>query len=223
VPNILAFNPAARFIVLLRNPVDLVYSLHSQLLYGGHEEVEDFETAWRLQAARSQGEQIPLGCPDPQVLQYGSVAKLGEQLERLYRLVPRDRVLVLLQEDLQREPLRVYHQTLEFLGLPTDDRSSFPLRNANRRLRRPRLARLFFFGWLAKRRLGMRRSLGLWRIVSPVLSTVEGRRPLSPELRSELGGFFEDDLRKLSDLVDRDLSSWSSQAAARDDVPQLLE
>jgi hypothetical protein len=55
VSRILEFNPEARLIAMLRNPVDLAYSLHSQLLYGGHENLESFEEAWRAQEDRAQG------------------------------------------------------------------------------------------------------------------------------------------------------------------------
>jgi hypothetical protein len=39
IPLIREFNPAARLIAMFRNPVDMVYSLHSQLLYVSEETV----------------------------------------------------------------------------------------------------------------------------------------------------------------------------------------
>ena len=72
-----------RFVVMIRNPLDLAYALHSQLLYGGDENVEDFATAWRLQDERRRGESLPPGARDFKSLLYGDVAKLGEQVERL--------------------------------------------------------------------------------------------------------------------------------------------
>ena len=49
VSNILRFNPDSKFIVMVRNPVDMDYSLHSQLLWTGEEDISDFETSWHLQ------------------------------------------------------------------------------------------------------------------------------------------------------------------------------
>ena len=43
VKNILKFNPDAKFIIMLRNPVDLVYSMHAQSLNSVDENVKDFE------------------------------------------------------------------------------------------------------------------------------------------------------------------------------------
>jgi hypothetical protein len=207
VANILEFNPFAKFIVMVRDPVDLAHSLHSQLLYGGHEDVEDFERAWRLQARRAKGECIPLGCPDPKALQYGAIAKLGEQLERLYALVPRDRVRVMQLAQLRSDPAKAYQQTLRFLGVAPDARRAFPVRNANRRIRLKKTAKLLHVGMAAKQRFGVRRSWGIWRALSPVITVEERRRPMADSLREELRAYFSDDVRRLDALLARQAGS----------------
>ena len=53
--QIVELNPNARMIVMLRNPVDLVISLHGQMLREGMEIEPDFESAWKLSAARQVG------------------------------------------------------------------------------------------------------------------------------------------------------------------------
>ena len=57
VPAILDAVPAAQIIVMVRNPLDMVVSHHSQKLYALEENEPDFETAWRLSAA-SQPESV---------------------------------------------------------------------------------------------------------------------------------------------------------------------
>ena len=52
IENIYQFNPNAKIIAMIRNPVDLVYSLHSQLVYSGEETISDFEEAWDIQYKR---------------------------------------------------------------------------------------------------------------------------------------------------------------------------
>jgi len=49
VPNILEFQPTAKFIVCLRNPIDMVESVHAQLYQGGRESEADLSRAWSLQ------------------------------------------------------------------------------------------------------------------------------------------------------------------------------
>ncbi len=96
VARILDDNPASRMIVMLRNPVDMVWALHAQLIHSLDEDVLDLETAWDLQAARAQGQHLPVHCREPKHLQYRAAGSYSHQLERLFRLVPRDRVLLLL-------------------------------------------------------------------------------------------------------------------------------
>ena len=59
VQRIIAFQPNAKFIVMLRNPVDLVVSSHMQEQSHLNENVESFETAWQLQDERCQGNMMP--------------------------------------------------------------------------------------------------------------------------------------------------------------------
>ena len=96
------FNPDARIVAMIRNPVELVQSFHSQMLFALSEDESDFETAWRLQAKRRDGQRIPARCAAPEFLQYRDVAMLGTQITRLYELFPRDQILVLRNEDLAR-------------------------------------------------------------------------------------------------------------------------
>src|SRR5271155_1273220 len=59
VRNILSYQPKARFIVTVRNPVEMAPALHGEMLFSGHENVHDFSAAWDLQGERRQGRQLP--------------------------------------------------------------------------------------------------------------------------------------------------------------------
>ena len=210
VNNILRFNPQARFLVMVRHPVELCHSLHAQLLFGGDEDVKDFEAAWRLQPVRAVGHAVPRFCRDPKSLQYGAIARLGEQLERLYAQVPKQRVHVTVFDDFTRDPERAYHEVLEFLGLEARTLIDPPVVNASRRVTLgPLASTLRFLGYL-KRRIGIRRSFGIWRLATPLFSRSRSRPPLSPDFRRELVEFFRDDVDHLAGLLGRDLTKWKS-------------
>lgn len=213
-PNILAFNADARFIVMLRNPVDLVHSFHSQLVFGLHEAVADFEQAWRLQQARAEGRRVPKDCLAPQLLQYRQVGMLGAQLARLLTHVCPTRVKVLLFDDFAADPRSQYEDVLAFLGVPSDHRSEFPRENANKLRRSRTIAR-----WLRRppfplnvvRRQYLRRfGADSWAVRYPAsLNRKPAQRtPLTTDMRRELEGDFHDDVRLLEHLVPRDLSNW---------------
>ena len=52
ISRILEINPRAKFIVMVRNPTEMIYSYHSRLLAVLEENVNDFFTAWNLQDDR---------------------------------------------------------------------------------------------------------------------------------------------------------------------------
>src|SRR5216683_1662449 len=77
IPNIIAEIPDARFIAMVRNPLEMASSLHTQLRYNGDENVADFGAAWRLQPERAAGNALPRFCRDASILLYGKVCSLG--------------------------------------------------------------------------------------------------------------------------------------------------
>jgi hypothetical protein len=216
VDNILKFDPNAKLIVMLRNPIDLVYSWHSQLHYSFIEDVEDFETAWNLQDSRQQGKNISKYCVLPLSLQYKEIGSLGKYLQKLYTKIPRERVHVIFMEDFHTDPDQIYADTLEFLNVKPAPRPDKRKMNANKRYR---------FRWLGEilahssrspwhrpldkllnlpliRKLPLRHRLHEWNKVH------YKRPPLSPDIRARLIEEFRDDVNLLAELTGRDLDHW---------------
>lgn len=201
VPAILAYADQPRFVAMLRNPVDMAPSLHEENLFGGYETEPDFERAWRLQRERLYGSSVPKRCRDPQLLQYGTLCKLGEQLERLYQLVPRERVHVIHLEQLSNSPRTEWMRLQAFLEIDDDGRTIFPVANK---------AKVRRFPWVME---GMRQinsvfkglgvpyiRTGLTRFLHTHLVRSQPRCPLSEELRQELEEYFSDDQKLLETL-----------------------
>ena len=133
--------PGARFIIALRDPMELLPSLHQRLLFQGDEDVSDFPTAWRLQADRARGRRIPGRCVEPRQLQYAEVARLGKHLQRFIDTVGRERCHIVVYDDLAADPAAVYAGLLGFLGLPDDGRREF---------KQHRVGYGFKIGWLQR-------------------------------------------------------------------------
>jgi hypothetical protein len=213
IGNIRGFNPDARLIVMLRNPVDMACSAHEECVYWGVEDEPDFEKAWRLQAPRRKGSRIPKACSQVTVLLWADMARLGSQVERLLGVFPREQVNVILFEDFARDTRAVYEEVLAFLGVPSDGRERFPRANERRRNRSIWLGRALLNpppALAPLRRAALRTPVvrGLWSLVQR-LNTVRIRpRPLRPEFRRELVEEFRDDVNRLAGLIGRDLSHW---------------
>lgn len=206
VPAILSSCPDARFVVMLRNPVELAASFHNQHAKYGID-VADFEAAWRLQDERRRGRRLPSAFSDGTLLQYGEVAKLGRQMERLFAVVEKRRVHCILYEDFSLSPRESYRGLLEFLQLSDDQRGEFPRMNASvtyrwrwleKNLKRIRRVRI---------RLGLPGGLGVHAVINR-FNENPGRAPLRPEFERELYNYFSNDLSLLAELTGRDLSAW---------------
>ena len=213
IPDILAWNPDTKFIVSIRNPIDMAVSYHNQTFYSFEEIYADFEKAWRS----SDDVNRPIGpnCADRKLLDYKSICHLGEQVQRVMGLVKQEQVHVVVFDDLCADPAGVYARALEFLGVRPDRREVFPIRNARKEHRFQSAAELV----LAPPSLlvGLKRVL---RQHAPVLSKRIARQMLrlnsrpgtkstvDPQLRAEMVEECRADVELLSRLVKRDLSSW---------------
>ncbi|MGL6337564.1 MAG: sulfotransferase domain-containing protein, partial [Waterburya sp.] len=213
--EIYQFDPRSKIIVMLRNPIDLAYSYHSQLLYASDEDEPDFEKAWRLQDIRKEGKKIPPRCRDSALLQYAAVARLGEQVERLLTIFPREQIEIILFDDFAKNTKEVYERVLKFLEVPNDNRTDFKRinQNKNHKLkavgsfseRPPKLLTTMIMQ--VKKLFGIER-LYILDAVRRLNNKVQTRQPLSNNFHTELTAEFEPDIKKLSQLLNQDLNHW---------------
>jgi len=216
VSNILHFNPNARFIVMVRNPLNMAMSLHAQNLFYGDENVESFEEAWGLQESRSQGKSIPTGCRDPILLQYALNCSLGALVQRAFDLIPDSQRHVVVFDDFVADTRGVYQKVLKFLKVPDDGRQSFARVNERKSARWRWMNNLLARPPRVIQNLSMKvkhalhiKSLGIHRLV--IRLNTKKRQPsnyLSVEVRMKLLNTFSDDIDLLAKLIGRDLDSW---------------
>jgi sulfotransferase family protein len=214
VPNILKDNPHARFIIMVRNPVDMAQSRHSHLLRRGYEDERSFPKAWDLQDERAAGDRIPPLCPDPKILLYRNKCSFAGEIERLFQWIPRGSLLVHVFEEFFADPRASYERTLAFLGLPPDARRTFERINE---LGVPRNWLLHDFAHkppllyrMLKRSfnaVGLRPGLAFFRW------TIGGKKTfptMGPTFRRRLEVEFRPEIARLETILGRDLDVWKS-------------
>lgn len=206
VSEIVRYAPSAKFVVMLRNPVDMAYALHSQALATGGETVADFWQAWQLQEIRARGLEIPAGCPDKQLLQYSDICSTGDQLERVYKTVGSGKVHVIFLDDMERSPEAEYSNLLSFLELPEDNFTDFRVYNKAKKARYQHVQRLL------KRAADVKIALGIkWRPGISRLNRIEQERPkLDQNTRRLLQEHFLPQIEKIEELISRDLHHWKA-------------
>ena len=196
--------------MLYRRGIDpIVPALHGQRVVQRRDPVTDFEQAWRLQPEREAGRHIPRNLRQaPDRLQYGRYCRLGEQLERLYSLVPSDRVHLIVLDDLKADPHGEFWRLQAFLGVEPQRRDEFPVVDPSRRPRWPRAAQLLqpLRDW--RKRCGLPQPPRIAGTLTKLISRLAPRPPFSTALKTELKQYFRDDIERLSVLLNRDLSHW---------------
>jgi hypothetical protein len=208
VKNILNYNPEARFMVMLRNPVEMAPSLHEEQVFTGRENVTDFVEAWDLQDVRRRGHHLPVMVGDPKFVQYGELCSLGAQLARLLETVPLGRVKLLLLEDVAGNPSAAYRSVLDFLGVDDDQRCEFLTHNQAKTRRWNKLVSLAWAISSTRRLLGIEHGFGLWKRIDAMNRIERPRRPISQEMKRTLRDYFASDIGLLQSLIGRDLSHW---------------
>ncbi len=217
VAKILNFNPEARFIIMVRNPVDLCVALYEKRREMLQEDQPSFEQAWKLDDERNQGRHLPhYFRKEIGLYKYRDVAMLGEQVERAFSQIPQQQRLLIVFDDFIADTAAVYAQVLAFLKVPHNDRKEFPPINAGQRIRNPRLWALVWGTMLRAhplvdpvKRILKVPALNIYpRLSRLFLGNRQEKPTISESVRAEMCAYFDEDVKRLSTAIGRDLSHW---------------
>jgi Sulfotransferase domain len=208
------FDPRARVIIMLRNPIDVMYSQHSQLVFNQREDLTDFAQALAAEDDRMAGHRLPASAIRPEALYYRHSVSYPGQVARYIDVFGRDRIHFIVFDDLVADPPAVYRATLEFLGVDPTFEVDLSVYNPNKKPRSGAMQKLIFapHGPM-KRVMGRLRSVPVMHRVRDALvnanSTKAERKKMDPELRRLLTDEFTPQVAELGAVIGRDLSAWS--------------
>jgi hypothetical protein len=121
--------PAARIVAILREPASLLRSLHMQFVESYVESEGDLRTALELEQSRRAGRKVPRHTYWPKALMYSEHVRYVEQLRRYEEAFGRERMLVLIYDDLRADNEAAVRSVLRFLDV--DDTVPIEPREAN--------------------------------------------------------------------------------------------
>jgi len=207
------FNSATRIIVMLRNPVEMMYALHAQRLFNDNEDIFDFAEALAAEEERKQGWRLYKNAANIMGFFYRDAATYTPQIQRYLQVFGEDSVHVIIFDDFTNNTPQVYRDTCEFLRVDPHFLPEFSIINANKSVRSKTLRG--FLRYPSPRTLAVLRTLiptqprhklkdGLKRFNRKY----EPRRPMDPELRRHLKAEFLPEVERLSALLRRDLTHW---------------
>ena len=188
--------PHAKLLIMLRDPVERAWSAFNLMASHGFHKNQTFIEAMEQEQSLVNG------------------GLYGKHCDRVFRLFPRDQVRIHFHEDVRNDPESVLRDVYEWLGV----NSSFVPEAANRYVNlsaMPRLQKALRLPEL-QRRLATSRLAPVLRMVTQnaladrLRRAASGSRPGPAKIdhHEEMRAIFRDDIRRLQELLGRDLSAW---------------
>lgn len=194
--RIAAALPDVKLIAILRDPAERAYSDYQAFVRDGLEH-ESFLTAIERQPSLEPGHQ------------YVCTGFYGQQLAPFLDAFPREHIRVLLTEELRSSGEQVLRDTTRWLGAdPSWDPDLRLTRNISGRPRNAAVATAYRL----RRRLRpyVKPVIPSW-VQAPVDTALARglvREPLPPQARQRLVDLYREDVLRLQDRLDKDLSAW---------------
>jgi hypothetical protein len=197
------FNPGAKILIMLREPVDFMHSLHSQYVAETTENETDFKKALALEEDRKHGKKLPPRVRCPSYVLYKERARYKEHIQRYVELFPREQIRLIVYEQFKKDNISAVKEVFGFLGV--DDSFAVPILtvNPNKTVRFPALHFLIHSPGL-KNFFRARTNVRLYYELKKISDRLSYRREPRKTLESP---FVQELRRELQDSV-KDLSAY---------------
>lgn len=207
------YNSNAKIIIMLRNPVDVMYSLHSQNLFNGNtEDILDFAEAVEAERDRKLGRRIPSSCDRVEALYYTDAVRFSNQVKRYFEQFGRNSVHIVIYNDFKRDPVNEVRNTFKFLGVEPTFTSDVQVVNGHKRHRIRILYQFLADTPHLIRQVGRMVPSGVRREIRDFLGKANidrsPRPPMDSVLRRKLMSAFREEIDRLSCCLGRDLTDW---------------
>ena len=217
--EIAALVPDARVVVMVRDPVELLYSWHGHVVLRGIEPIEVFERALEAEPDRREGRNVPPGAPIEKLL-YRDIPRFAAQIDRYLRVFGRDRVHIVVHDDFKADNAAEVAKVFRFIGVDAGFEPRSTVVNAEARVRSR------FLRWITEHQPPVVRSVvrsmlphptrhALRNALRRLNSAGRSRPPLDSEVERSLRREFAADVEWLAEHLQRDLGHWLPGADGR--------
>ena len=195
--------PGARLIAVLRNPVERAYSSYLHCVRDRGEPLGDFAEALRKEQDRISKGWGPLW-------HYKTAGYYSDQLRRYFDTFDRRQIRIYLYEDLKTDAAGVLRDIFDFLDVDGSYAPDISLKHnvsgvpksrvLHALLNKPNPIKSVFRPLVPA---------GPRKVLNHKISDRNLRKPqLSPEVRRQLVEAYSEDVKRVQDLIQRDLSKW---------------
>jgi hypothetical protein len=195
--------PDVKMIAMIRNPVDRAYSSFGMLQRDNREPVADFSSAFALESERIAAKWEP-------IWHYRSMGMYYEQIKRYYDTFNHNQLKIYIYDEFDRNPAPIIRDMFSFLGVDADFQPDMTERPNQSYIPKSKQVQSLLSGSSRLKSAlkpllpeSVRRHLK-----TPFVTANLGKPGLAPDVRRRLAGVFREDILKLQDLIERDLSAW---------------
>ena len=212
------FDPNAKIIIMLRDPVSLMLSSYWRNRLTGRERSPTFKEALAKQAGKTKADR-----DEPPI--YRSLPLLTEHVQRYFKRFGRMNVYVIIFDDFKQDTAAVYKRALDFLGVDVDFKTKFHVVNAHKQIRSQAIQKIFLATGLdiprlkrskMARRLNRILPKSIVEIPLSLLRIIymrEQPKPqVDPELKRQLEAEFVQEIERLGNLLGRNLCHWCGKS-----------
>jgi hypothetical protein len=213
------FNPQAKIIVMLRNPIDFMVSLHAHLLREGVEVIDNFEDALAAEEHRKKGQRLPSGTPALDFLFYRERAQYCKYVERYLHIFGEGHTKIIIFEEFISDTIKALQEVLKFLevdanAVPGNLEPKNPYRGVKSVRLHNAITRVLVrapIAFLGSRRRKIPENMRKWyrwlraRIISWNLTADSPRPAIHAQLERMLREEITPEVEKLGRLLGRDL------------------
>ncbi len=206
------FNPNAKIIIMLRNPIDLIHSLHSQFVYSGNEYESNFEKAINLESERIKGKYIPKNIDIIDKIFYTKyINRLPSQIKKYIDIFGKNNVLIILFDEFKNDPHSSYIKILRLLNIDKNFTPIYKIYNKSKIVKYKwirNLIKRFHIDLEKIRKLFFKKPIGIIKFINNINSKKIIRKPISKKYKLKLYHQFHPIIIDIENILKIKLTNW---------------
>ena len=197
--DIKKYNPNAKIIVMLRNPIERAFS-HYLMDYRLGLISDSFEN---IIAKKSKHKNAHLFYQ-----QYIEVSKYGKQIQRYLDFFEKENILFIDYEDFKKNVSKTVDQVYNFLNISTEFAADINTKHNTFTMPKNKVIRFVYSFVFLRKLLAFLFPIFLVKNIRCLLFKADKKPELLKETRDQLRKIFNDDIEELEEILSKDYSKW---------------
>ena len=209
-----ALNITPKIIVMLRNPTEVCYAMHSQNIIDANEDIYEFESALGLEESRKKGNNIPINTDPERALFYKEMGRFLPRIRFFQENIKTSDLFIGLQEDLKSNTAQFLMEIEKFLQITPFENYDLSRVNSNKVVANNSLHNTIKHPGSLKIRIFRTvipyKPLRKWLVEKVYNQNIkeEKRIPINSNTKKILDQYFKNENIELNKIIKSDISSW---------------